>query len=267
MAQPQPHLLSRGDIRRVNDCVAENVKLADCWKSDQVVIVAVEPTGAHLSNPYVLMLDILSPKSNPISIPKPKAWSPFQQVCHTYIVPIEKKGGRWVTPDPGWHETHDWRHIYHDYDDKKTMKVEQTFSQLCEQYVTICIASHDLQDSLAALKNFGVKLPANTVHVDLVMVLEHQCRQSGTGPPEQLRKYTDENVAVRNGRYDRRSWPVVGDYGMPCLALLEVLGPAAESHRRDKTEKQDAALKRIVKRMVVDEIPVRTSKSHRKGQS
>ena len=40
MAQPQPHLLTKGDLRRVEDCVNENIKLADSWKSDQVVIVA-----------------------------------------------------------------------------------------------------------------------------------------------------------------------------------------------------------------------------------
>ena len=258
MAQPQPHLLTRGDLRRVNDCVAENVKLADCWNSERVIIVACEPTGAHLSDTSLLSLDILSPTSNPVWGSKPREKHLTRQICHKDIVALEKsKGNKWLQPRP-WHGIYDCRQQFYLYRDEAMAKAQKIFSELCDQYVSICLVSHDLRDSLSALENFGVQLPASTVFVDLVKVLEHQSRQSGKGPPEELKQYTDENVAVRNGRYDRRPWPLAGVFGMPNLVLLEVLGPAAESHRRDKTEKRDIAMKRIVRRMVVGEIPVRT---------
>lgn len=259
MAQPQPHLLTRSDLRRINDCVAENIALADCWKNEKVVIVACEPTGAHLSETTLLSLDILSPTSNPVWGPKPSDKHPTRQICHIDIVALNKsKENKALQPRP-WHSTYDCRQRFHDYRDQARAKARQVFSELCEQYISICVVCHDLRDSLAALETFGVEVPSSTVYVDLIKVLEHQCRQFGKGPPEELRQYTDENVAVRNGRFDRRPWPLVGWSGMPNLALLEVLGPAAESHRRDKTERRDAALRRIVRRMVVGEIPVRDS--------
>lgn len=259
MAQPQPHLLTRGDLRRINDCVAENITLADCWKNDQVVIVACEPTGAHLWEATLLYLDILSPTSNPIWGSKPMEKHPTRQICHRSIGALNRsKGNKSLQPRP-WHAggIYDYRQQFYEYRDNAQARARPIFSELCEQYVSICIVSHDLRDSLSALKAFGVELPSNTVYVDLIKVLEHQCRQSGKDPPEELRQWTDENVAVRNGRYDRRPWPLRGWYGMPNLALLEVLGPAAEGHRRDKTERRDAAMKRIVKRMRVGDIPVR----------
>lgn len=256
MAQPQPHLLTRGDLRRITDCVNENVKLADCWKSEQVVIVACEPTGAHLTDTSRLTLDILSPAANPVWGSKPREQHPTRHICQREIVVLTKsKENKRLQPRP-WHGIWESREHFDLYRDEAVAKAREIFSELCSQYVSICLVSHDLRDSLSAIENFGVELPASTVFVDLVKVLEHHSRQSGKGPPEELRKYTDENIAVRNGRYDRRPWPLMGVYGMPNLALLEVLGPAAESHRRDKTEKQDAAMKRIVRRMVVGEIPV-----------
>lgn len=257
MAQPQPHLLTKGDLRRVEDCVNENVKLADCWKSEQVVIVACEPTGAHLSDPSFLNLDILSPAGNPVSGSKVSERHPARQIAKKAIRILEKRKENKRLQLRPWHHTYDCREEFSLYHDEALAKAQEMFSELSAQYVSICIVSHDLRDSLASIEKFGVELPASTVFVDLVKVLEHQSRQSGKGIPKELRAYTDENVADRNGRFDRRPWPVAGVFGMPNAALLEVLGPAAERHRRDKTEKRDAAMKRIVRRMAVGDIPVR----------
>lgn len=257
MAQPQPHLLTKGDLRRVEDCVNENVKLADCWKSDQVVIVACEPSGAHLSDTSLIALDILSPASNPVWGSKPSERHPTRHICKKAVRIIEKtKENKRLQPRP-WHGIWDSREEFQLYGDDAVAKAREIFSELSNQFVSICIVSHDLRDSLASIEKFGIELSASTVFVDLVKVLEHQSRQTGKGIPEELRKYTDENVADRNGRYDRKPWPLTGWYGMPNMALLEVLGPAAESHRRDKTEKRDTAMKRIVRRMAVGEMPVR----------
>lgn len=262
MAQPQPHLLTKGDLRRVEDCVNENVKLADCWKSDQVVIVACEPSGAHLSDTSLIALDILSPASNPVWGSKPSERHPSQHICKKAVRIIEKtKENKRLQPRP-WHGIWDSREEFQLHRDDAVAKAREIFSELCDHFVSICIVSHDLRDSLASIENFGIELPTSTVFVDLVKVLEHQSRQTGKGIPEELRKYTNENVADRNGRYDRKPWPLTGWYGMPNMALLEVLGPAAESHRRDKTEKRDTAMKRIVRRMAVGDIPVRDKGRH-----
>lgn len=257
MAQPQPHLLTKGDLRRVEDCVNENVKLADCWKSDQVVIVACEPSGAHLSDTSLIALDILSPASNPVWGSKPSEKHPTRHICKKAVRIIEKtKENKRLQPRP-WHGIWESREEFQLYRDDAVAKAREIFSELRNQFVSICVVSHDLRDSLASIEKFGVELPATTVFVDLIKVLEHQSRQTVKEIPEELRKYTDENVADRNGRYDRKPWPLTGWYGMPNMALLEVLGPAAESHRRDKTEKRNTAMKRIVRRMAVGEIPVR----------
>lgn len=262
MAQPQPHLLTKGDLRRVEDCVNENVKLADCWKSDQVVIVACEPSGAHLSDTSLIALDILSPASNSVWGSKPSERHPSRHICKKAVRIIEKtKENKRLQPRP-WHGIWDSREEFQLHRDDAVAKAREIFSELCDHFVSICIVSHDLRDSLASIKNFGIELPTSTVFVDLVKVLEHQSRQTGKGIPEELKKYTNENVADRNGRYDRKPWPLTGWYGMPNMALLEVLGPAAESHRRDKTEKRDTAMKRIVRRMAVGDIPVRDKGRH-----
>lgn len=259
MAQPKPHLLTRGDLRRINDCVVENNKLADCWKSEQVIIVAFEPAGAHLSDTCQLSLGILSPTTNTVRGSKNNEKHPTRRVCRKEIVVLERiKENKGLQPRP-WLAAYDFREQIRDcgYRYQARTRAQEIFSELHVQYFTICIVSHDLRDSLSALKAFGVELHASAVHVDLIKVLEHQSRQSGKGTPEELRQYTDENVAVRNGRYDWRPRPLAGVFGMPNLALLEVLGPAAESHRRDKTEKVDATMRRIVRRMMVAGIPVR----------
>ncbi|KAF6827804.1 hypothetical protein CMUS01_08842 [Colletotrichum musicola] len=126
-------------------------------------------------------------------------------------------------------------------------KLQEIFGQLGADYPSMCIASHDLRDSLSALRNFGIEPPETAILVDLVKVLEHQSHEN-RGISEELRKYTDNIITVRNGRYDRRSWPLTGHYGMPNAALLEVLGPSAGGCRRNKTEKEDRALRRIAKR-------------------
>lgn len=257
MAQPQPHLLTKGDLRRVENCVNENVKLADCWKSDQVVLVACEPTGAHLSDTSLLILDILSPAGNPVWGSKTSKQHPARHICQKTVRILEKTNeNKRLRPRP-WHGIYNSREEFQLYRDDAVAKAREIFSELRNQFVSICIVSHDLCDSLASIEKFGVELPGSTVFVDLIKVLEHQSRQTGKGIPEELKKYTDENVADRNGRYDRKPWPLTGWYGMPNMALLEVLGPAAESHRRDKTEKRDTAMKRIVRRMAVGEMPVR----------
>ncbi|KAJ0117463.1 uncharacterized protein J7T55_003879 [Diaporthe amygdali] len=257
MAQPQPHLLTKGELRRVEDCVNENVKLADCWKSEKVVIVACEPTGPDLPGMPLIDLDILSPAGNPVWGSKTGERHPTRQICKKIITVLEKtKENKRLRPRP-WHGMYDCREEFSLYHDDAVAKVREIFSELYSQYVSICVVSHDLRDSLNSIEKFGIELPDSTVFVDLIKVLEHQSRQSEKGTPEELKKYTDDNVAIRNGRYDRRPWPLTGQFGMPNMALLEVLGPAAESHRRDKTEKRDAAMKRIARRMAVEDIPVR----------
>ncbi|KAG8161410.1 hypothetical protein KVR01_008397 [Diaporthe batatas] len=258
MVHPQPQLLTRSDLRRINDCLAENTALADCWKNDKIVIVACEPTGAHLHETSLLSLDILSPTSNPIWGSEPSEKHPTRQLCHRHIValdvPKETKG----LP---WHGPYNCRQQFRDRRDGANARAQGVFAELRGQYASVCLVSHDLRDSLCALATFGVALPPGTVHVDLVKVLEHQSQLSGGGgPPEGLGRYVaGENVVVRKGRYSRRPWPLVGWWGTPNfnLPLLEVLGPAAEAHRRDKTEKRDTAMKRIVRRMAVGDIPVR----------
>ncbi|KAL1879190.1 hypothetical protein Daus18300_001769 [Diaporthe australafricana] len=257
MAEPTPRLLTRGELRRVEDCLNENSKLADCWKSEKVVIVACEPTGAHLSNKPFIDLDILSPAEGPFPGSKTSERHPTRQICKKTIRILEKpkpKQSKRFGPRP-WHSTYYFREQFSLYPDEAMAQAREIFAALLAQYVSICIVSHDLRDSLSSLQ--GIELPESTVLVDLIKVLEHQSRQSEQGIPEELKKYTDDNVAIRNGRYDRRPWPLMGYLGMPNIALLEVLGPAAESYRRDKTEKRDTAMKRIARRMAIQEIPVR----------
>ncbi|KAF6796987.1 hypothetical protein CSOJ01_13067 [Colletotrichum sojae] len=127
-------------------------------------------------------------------------------------------------------------------------KLQEIFGQLGADYPSMCIVSHDLRDSLCALRNFGIEPPETAILVDLVKVLEHQSRHENRGISEELRKYTDDNITVRNGRYDRRSWPLTGHYGMSNAALLEILGPSAGGCQRNKTEKEDIALRRIARR-------------------
>lgn len=250
MAQPQPHnvhLHTRGELRRIEDCLNENTKLADCWRSGKIVIVACEPTGAPLSKLPFIHLDILSPTEDPVPGQRRASGNPTRQICKKSIRIMDRPGL--------WHGYYYFGEDFLLHHDEALAQAREIFAALLAQYVSICIVSHDLRDSLRSIE--GIELPESTVFVELIKVLEHQSRQSEKGVPEELKSYTDDNVAIRNGRYDRRPWPLKGYFGMPNIVLLEVLGPAAESHRRDKTEKRDAAVKRTVRRMAVQEIPVR----------
>ncbi|GJC88674.1 hypothetical protein ColLi_11512 [Colletotrichum liriopes] len=64
----KPLLLTETALQRLKDCNAENTTLADSWASDQVVIVACEPTSAYktarVSVSPALQLDVLSPAAN-----------------------------------------------------------------------------------------------------------------------------------------------------------------------------------------------------------
>ncbi|KAH0419839.1 hypothetical protein CcaCcLH18_14271 [Colletotrichum camelliae] len=258
MAHHTPHLLTKGELRRVEDCVRENETFAECWNSDQVVIVGCEPVGAHVSvmeTPF-MELDILSPNANPFSGCKTRTSKhhPTKQFCMKKIIVLEKSQvNKRFRPKP-WHYGYASVEEISDYGDEAKAKVREIFDQLTAEYVSICIVSHDMHDSLSSLRKFSVELPPTTVFVDLIKVLEHQSRHENQGTPKALRKYTDDNIAIRNGRYDRRPWPLAGLYGMPNHALVEVLGPAAEGCKRDKTEKEDTALKRIAKRAAVDNL-------------
>ncbi|KAJ0268395.1 hypothetical protein COL940_013425 [Colletotrichum noveboracense] len=245
MTHQTPHLLTKGELRRVEECAKENGTFAECWNSDQVVIVGCEPVGAHVSvteTPF-MELDILSPTANPLSGSKSSKQHPTRQCCKKKIIVLERsKVNKRLRPKPWHYRYNSTEELSLYYDDAKE-KVKEIFSQLAAEYVSVCIVSHDLQDSLSSLQRFDLELPPTTVFVDLIKVLEHQSRHDGQGIPKALRKYTDDNIAIRNGRYDRRPWPLTGPYGMPNYALVEVLGPAAEGCKRDKTEKEDAALK------------------------
>lgn len=254
MAPQTPHLLNKGQLRRVQDCANENAKLADCWKCDGVVIVAVEPSSAHLgprSETYdykpAVVLDILSPAANPVPGSETSTHHPTRHVCKKAMIVLPLPNPRQsFRPRPGcwrWRSREDFSMYFGD----AKAKLQEVFGQLGADYPSMCIVSHDLRGSLSSLRNFGIEPPETTILVDLVRVLEHQGRYENRGISE-LRKYTDDNIAVRNGRYDRRPWPSTGHYGMPNAALLEVLGPSAGGCRRNKTEKEDIALRRIAKR-------------------
>ncbi|EQB48603.1 hypothetical protein CGLO_12140 [Colletotrichum gloeosporioides Cg-14] len=256
MTHQTPHLLTKGELRRVEECAKENGTFAECWNSDQVVIVGCEPVGAHVcvtETPF-MELDILSPTANPLSGSKSSKQHPTRQCCKKKIIVLEKSNFNKRLRLKPWHYRYGSTEELSLYYDDGKAKVKEIFSQLAAEYVSVCIVSHDMQDSLSSLQKFDIELPSTTIFVDLIKVLEHQSRHDGQGIPKALRKYTDDNIAIRNGRYDRRPWPLAGQYGMPNYALVEVLGPAAEGCRRDKTEKEDTALKRIAKRAAVDNL-------------
>ncbi|KAL0943495.1 uncharacterized protein CTRU02_201382 [Colletotrichum truncatum] len=256
MAQFMPHLLSESTLRRHEDCAAENAKLADCWKGRQVVILTIDWADGQIYPNYRVMpmirLNILSPDEKPILDSISSDRHPTRQFCRRSVHMVEqKKKHTRFQPNPYYmkvdeHETFD----LHDEDAKK--KVHELFDGLAAEYTAICIVSIDVQDSMKALGVFGAtlaSLPSNIVFVDLVKVLEHQTRDGEI--PEELQSYTDQFIAMRNGRYDRCTGPVGRWLGLTHFRLLEVLGPAAESRRQSfkKSEKEDAALKRIAARM------------------
>ncbi|WYZ38454.1 hypothetical protein EsH8_III_000368 [Colletotrichum jinshuiense] len=235
MAHRERHQLTEGQRRRFEDCALQNVLLADCWAGSQVIMVTCEPSDMYkftgYSNSTAIEVDIMSPAEKPTWDSASSGQQGTRQLSKRTIRLLQKsKEHKRLQPRP-WHAKIDVHEMFELYSEDALLKAQETFDELDAAFTGICIASYDKRESMAALKAFGVTLPAKTVFVDLVKVLEHQTRDEGI--PEELRRFTDENVAVRNGR------------------LLEVLGPAAESHRSEfkKFEKEEIALKRISRRM------------------
>lgn len=244
-------LLTEVELRRFEDCAGENAKLAACWNSDQVVIVACEPTIAYktarVSVSPALQLDILSPASNPAWFSIPSVSHPTRHFCRRTIRKLERpkcKQDEIYRPGP-WCLDTGVRHRYEMYDEDAKTKAQEVFEELASKYASICLASCYMHKTMAVLQTFGVRVPATMVFVDLIKVLEHQTRECGI--PEELKIFADDNVSVRKGRYDGRPGGNIDHYGTHNVQLLEVLGPAAEGHRLDfrKAEREDAALKRL----------------------
>ncbi|OHW89778.1 hypothetical protein CSPAE12_11637 [Colletotrichum incanum] len=173
---------------------------------------------------------------------------PTRRLSQRTIRVLERsKVNKRFQPKP-WYMKFESHERYDMYYDNAQLKAQETFDELAATYVTVGIVSYDLRETTRVMENFGIKVPARAVFVDLIKVLEHQTRDEGI--PKELRKYTDENVTMRNGRYDRRPGMPQGHAGMPSVRLLEVLGPAAASHRADfkKMEKKSVALQRIANR-------------------
>ncbi|GJC90736.1 hypothetical protein ColLi_13574 [Colletotrichum liriopes] len=194
----------------------------------------------------------MSPAEKPVSgesrIHKRQKWQPTRQLSQRTIRVLERpKVKNRFQPKP-WHMKFESYERYDMYYDNAQLKAQETFDELAATYVTVGIVSYDLRETKRVMEKFGIKVPTRAVFVDLIKVLEHQTRDEGI--PKELRKYTDENVTMRNGRYDRRPGMPQGYDGMPSVRLLEVLGPAAASHRADfkKIEKGSVALQRIANR-------------------
>ncbi|GKT41062.1 uncharacterized protein ColSpa_01243 [Colletotrichum spaethianum] len=252
MAHPSPRLLTEAELRRFEDCADENTKLADCWESQQVAVVTCEPSdyfrSYDMKHSKAIAIDVLTPIEKPVSGASRKPRQTTRQVSQKLIRVLERsKVDKRFQPKP-FHSTINSLERVDMYTEDAHSKAQQTFDELAAAYVTVCIASYDLRDTTRVMHEFGIKVPPRAVFVDLIKVLEHQTRDDGI--PKELRKYTDENVTMRNGRYDRRPGTPQGQLGMPSVRLLEVLGPAAVSHRADfkKIEKGSVALKRIANR-------------------
>ncbi|KAK1974530.1 hypothetical protein LZ30DRAFT_740212 [Colletotrichum cereale] len=255
MAQPMKRPLTEAELRRAEDCADENAKLAECWESQQVAIATCERSDTLNRYPGyqmmpVLTIDTLSPIEQPAADGRRKQQlqKTKRQLAERTIRELYKvKEDKWAAPRPCYfkyrsHERFDM------YTQEARAKAAETFDALAKQYVTVCIAGYDLRETRRGMESLRIDTPPRVVWVDMMKVLEHQTRE--TGIPAELRKYTDDNVTVRHGRYDRRPGEPQGEHGMPSVRLLEVLGPAAASHRADfkKTEKESVALKRIANR-------------------
>ncbi|KAK2010899.1 hypothetical protein LZ32DRAFT_607024 [Colletotrichum eremochloae] len=258
MAQPMKRPLTEAELRRAEDCADENEKLAECWESHQVAIVSCERADnlnrfpGYQTMP-VLTIDTLLPLEQPAagscSGKKKQQQQPMtRELAQRTIRELERvKGNKWSAPRPYYfkHRSHEQFDVY---TQEARIRASETFDGLAQKYVTVCIAGYDLRETRRGMESLRIDTPERVVWVDLMKVLEHQARDGGI--PTELRRYTDDNVTVRNGRYDRRPGEPRGDYGMPSVRLLEVLGPAAAGHRADfrKLEKGSVALKRIANR-------------------
>ncbi|KZL63864.1 hypothetical protein CI238_12767 [Colletotrichum incanum] len=252
----RPLLLTETALQRLKDCTSENAMLADCWASDQVVIIACEPTSAYktarVSVSPALQLDVLSPAANPVWPSLPSASHPTRNFCRRTIRQLERpkfNGGEMYRPQP-WYSDTGVYHTYEMYDEDAGTKAQEVFNELAAGYTSICIASCHMKKTKAVLETFGVRLPETTVFVDVIKVLEHQAREREV--PEELRTYTDKNVSIRKRKYDGRPGGnvTIDVYSMQNVQLLRVLGPVAEAHRLDlrKVERKNNVLKRIASR-------------------
>ncbi|TDZ19453.1 hypothetical protein Cob_v007805 [Colletotrichum orbiculare MAFF 240422] len=243
--------LTDANIRRFQDSAEENKTLANCWGAESAVILSFEWTAAYKYNGWMKLPTIRLEMTHPAEKPGCEGdGKPARRTSSRTINMLERprcmRRERWA-PKP-WHTKANTHETFDLYREDAIAKAQETFAELARDYATLCVVNYDVESSRRGLQTFGVRLPANAVFVDLVKVLEHQTRDEGI--PECLRQYTDENIAIRNGRYDRAPTER-GCLGVPYLRLLEVLGPAAESHRAslDKTLKGDIAMKRIAKRI------------------
>ncbi|KAK1990293.1 hypothetical protein LX36DRAFT_664351 [Colletotrichum falcatum] len=228
--------------------------MADCWSGDQVVFITLDFSEGFKCRQYTLkpslQLDIMKPANKPTwpsSASNDK--KPVRQLCRRTIRMLERtKCNGKLRPEP-WYMQVDSNETFELHSDDAREKAQGIIDELSAEHATICVVTHDIRHTRRALELFEVRLPAKAVFVDLIKVLEHQTRDNGV--PEELAAYTDDNIAVRDGRYDRKAGPSGGRLGLPYIRLLEIVGPAAEAHRRDfqKTEKEDAALKRITRRL------------------
>ncbi|KXH45684.1 hypothetical protein CNYM01_07114 [Colletotrichum nymphaeae SA-01] len=257
-----PRLFSESELRRFEDCANENQTLADCWAGEQIVIVACELSDryqyADQRNSRAIEINVMSPADKPIwrslSLDD-KKHDAFKKHCSTRTIRMLEKSkvNKSLQPKPwSWYNAAAAHETFELYEEEGRAKAQEAFDALGgPAYATVCVVSYDLRETMAALELFKVKLPSSkVVFVDLIKVLEHQTRGEGV-IPEQLRKYTNDNIAMRNGRLDRRPGTPRGYLGMPSIRLLEVVGPAAESHRADhkKLEKENVALEKIAKRI------------------
>ncbi|KAK2044906.1 hypothetical protein LZ31DRAFT_553877 [Colletotrichum somersetense] len=254
MAQPMKRPLTEAELRRAEDCADENTKLADCWESHQVAIVTCEGTDPLSRFPGyettpILTIDTLLPLDQPA--PGSPDEKNQQQTLTTTTREADRAKGKNKSSAPkprcSLRRSHERLDVC---TQEARIKAAVTFDALAERYVTVCIAGYDLRETRRAMESLRIETPARAVWVDLMKVLEHQAHAAGGIIPAELRKYTDDNVTVRNGRFDRRPGEPQGRYGMPSVRLLEVLGPAAAGHRADfkKVEKESVALKRIANR-------------------
>ncbi|KAK2056999.1 hypothetical protein LY76DRAFT_594612 [Colletotrichum caudatum] len=257
MAQPMKRPLTEAELRRAEDCADENAKLADCWESHQVAIVTCEgadtlsrPTGYETAP--ILTIDTLLPPEQPAP-GSPDRKDQQQTPTSTTTMTREADRPKGKNKSPGPKPRCSLRRSHERLDvctQKARIKAALTFDALAGGYVTVCIAGYDLRETRRAMESLRIETPARAVWVDLMKVLEHQAHAAGGVIPAELRKYTDDNVTVRNGRFDRRPGEPQGRYGMPSVRLLEVLGPVAAGHRADfkRVEKGSVALKRIANR-------------------
>ncbi|GKT65231.1 hypothetical protein ColTof3_12570 [Colletotrichum tofieldiae] len=131
----KPLLLTETALQRLKDCNAENTTLADSWASDQVVIIACEPTSAYktarVSVSPALQLDVLSPAANLVWPSLPSASHPTRHFCRRTIRKLERpklKGDGVYWPQP-WYSDTGVHHTYEMYDEDAKTKAQEVFNE------------------------------------------------------------------------------------------------------------------------------------------